>query len=114
MDRDEERARVFLTAVDRTGDPMHTSEAVVAQVWRDGTRQPRLAAVLKATTVHPLDDGRAVGRRLAMASTADVVDAHVVLLGAGLSQAVLTGNPEDLLALAVPLGPTGPEIVSWP
>lgn len=113
VDRAEERARVLLTAAQRTQEPLHTSEAVAAQVWRDGTRQARLASVLKAVQVHPLEDGRAVGRLLGLAGVSDVVDAHVVLLGAGLSQTVLTSDTGDLEALAAPLGPTRPSIAAW-
>lgn len=67
----------------------------MAQVWRDGARQARLTTVLKAVQIHPLDDGRAVGALLAASGLADVADAHVVLLGAGLAQRVLTGDPGD-------------------
>ncbi|MGI9016260.1 MAG: twitching motility protein PilT [Euzebya sp.] len=114
VDRDEEHSRVFLTAAHRAGESLHTSEAVVAQVWRDGARQARLASVLKGLHVHPLDDGRAVGRLLAMAGGADVVDAHLVVLGAVLCQPILTGDAEDLRALAAPIGRAGPAILSWP
>ncbi|HVL99859.1 MAG TPA: PIN domain-containing protein [Egibacteraceae bacterium] len=113
VDRDEERARVFLTAAERAGEPLHTSEAVVAQVWRDGARQARLAAVLKAIEVHALDDGRAVGAMLARSDGSDVVDAHVVFLGAALSQRVLTADPGDLQIIAGAMGRTQPDILVW-
>lgn len=113
VDRGEEQARVFLTAARRADEPLHTSEAVVAQVWRDGARQSRLAAVLKALAIHPLDDGRAVGALLAASDRDDVGDAHVVLLGAGLTQHVLTSDPGDLKAIATSLGAAGPEITAW-
>jgi hypothetical protein len=113
VDRDEERARAFLTAAKRTGEPLHTSEAVVAQVWREGARQARLASVLKAVQVHALDDGRAVGALLAMSGGSDVVDAHVVFLGAALSQRVLTGDPDDLQSIATAMGRSQPDILAW-
>ena len=113
VDRDEERARAFLTAAQRTGEPLHTSEAVVAQVWRDGARQARLAAVLKGIQVHALDDGRAVGALLARSGGSDVVDAHVVFLGAALSQRVLTGDPGDLKIIATVMGRSQPDILGW-
>lgn len=113
VDRDEERARIFLTAVKRSDEPLHTSEAVVAQVWRDGARQARLAAVLKGVDVHALDDGRAVGALLARTGVNDVVDAHVVLLGMALTHAVVTGDPDDLRRIATALGPSKPDIVAW-
>jgi hypothetical protein len=113
VDRDEERARVFLTAAHRSGEPLHTSEAVVGQVWRDSARQARLASVLKGLAIHPLDDGRAVGRLLAMTGGSDVIDAHLVVLGVSLSQKILTGDPDDLRALAAPIGRAGPSILPW-
>lgn len=113
VDRDEERARVFLTAAKQAGEPLHTSEAVVAQVWRDGARQARLASVLKGIEVHALDDGRAVGALLARSGGSDVVDAHVVFLGAALSQRVLTGDPGDLEIIATAMGRSQPDIVMW-
>lgn len=113
VDRNEERARVFLTAAQRAGEPLHTSEAVVGQVWRDGARQARLASVLKGITVHALDDGRAVGALLARSGGSDVVDAHVVFLGAALGQRVLTGDPVDLEIIATAMGRSQPDILAW-
>lgn len=113
VDRDEERARVFLTAAKRTGEPLHTSEAVVAQVWRHGARQARLAAVLKGVEVHALDDGRAVGALLAGSAGSDVAAAHVVFLGAALSQRVLTGELGDLEIIATAMGRSQPDILDW-
>ncbi len=113
IDRGEERARVFLTAAQRLGESLHTSQSVIAQVWRSGARQARLAAVLKGVVVHPLDDGRAVGALLGHSRSDDVVHAHIVLLGAALTQRVLTGDSDDLTAIATTMGSAGPEIVAW-
>lgn len=104
---------MFLTAATRTSEPLHTSEVVVAQVWRDGARQARLAAVLKGVSIHAFDDGRAVGSLLARSGGSDVVGAHVVLLGAALTQSVLTGDREDLASIAAPLGHSAPDIIAW-
>lgn len=113
VDRDEERARVFLAAAQRAGEPLHTSEAVVAQVWRDGARQARLASVLEGIAIHALDDGRTVGALLARSGGSDVVDAHVVFLGAALRQRVLTGDPGDLETIATAMGRSRPDILVW-
>lgn len=113
IDRGDERARVLLTAARRLDEPLHTSEAVVAQVWRDGARQARLESVLKGIEIHSLDDGRAVGALLARSGDNDVVDAHIVFLGAALSQRVLTGDTADLRSIATAMGSSRPDIVAW-
>jgi hypothetical protein len=114
VDRDERTARAFLTAAHRSGTALRTTEPVVAQVWRNGTRQARLAAFLQTITIHPLDDGRPVGQLLAQARTSDVVDAHLIITAVRLRDAVLTGDPHDLRALAEALGPAAPTIHAWP
>lgn len=114
IDRSDDAARSFLTAAERAGAPLHTTHPVLAQVWRDGSRQARLAAFAKTLVVHPLDDGPAVGRLLALSGSSDVVDAHVVLLALRLGDAVITGDPRDLETLASPLGPAAPTIHHWP
>lgn len=114
VDRHEPRASGAIASLRAAGAHIRTSEPVVAQVWRDGVRQVRLARVLHDVEVHPLDDGRAVGRLLAIAGTSDVVDAHLVLLGAKLGDAIVTGDPEDLQHLADALGPAAPTIHAWP
>ena len=114
VDRDERTARAFLTAAHRSGTALRTTEPVVAQVWRNGTRQERLAAFLQTITIHPLDDGRPVGQLLAQTRTSDVVDAHLIITAVRLRDGVLTGDPDDLRALAEALGPAAPTIHAWP
>jgi hypothetical protein len=114
VDRNERAAKQVLEALDRSGGVARTSEPVIAQVWRDGARQAVLAGALRNVMVHPFLDGREVGRLLGRTGTSDVVDAHLVLLGAQLGEPVLTGDPDDLQRLAAALGPSGPTIHAWP
>lgn len=114
VDRSEKPAHAFLAAADRSGTVLHTTHPIVAQVWRDRPRQARLAAFLKAITVHPFDDGRPVGRLLAQARTADVVDAHLVICAVRLGHDILTADPDDITTLATPLGSSAPVIHAWP
>jgi hypothetical protein len=76
---------------------------VVAQAWRGGSRQARLARFLRLATVTvvPLDEpeARAAGALCGNASTADVVDASVVICALARDHAVLSSDPEDLAAL---------------
>lgn len=114
IDRSERAARTFLTAAARSETTLHTTHAVVAQVWQQGSRQARLSAFLKTITIHPLDDGRPVGQLLAQTRTADVVDAHLVITAVRLGHDILTGDPDDLTALSAALGPAAPTVHPWP
>ncbi len=67
---------------------LHTTQPVVAQVWRGGSRQARLAASLKTISIHPLDDGRPIGQLLAQSKASDAVDAHVVIPGDLMPQSI--------------------------
>lgn len=93
---------------------MHSTHPVVAQVWRDGSRQARLSGFLNTITIHPLDDGRTVGRLLAQTRTSDVVDAHLAICAARLGHDVVTSDFEDLTRLTTVLGPAAPIVRSWP
>ena len=114
IDRSERSAHTFLTAASRSETALHTTHPVVAQVWRNGSRQARLAAFLKTITIHSLDDGRPVGQLLAQTETSDVVDAHVVITAVRLGHDILTGDPDDLTTLSAVLGPASPTVHAWP
>ena len=76
---------------------------VVGQVWRDGSRQVRLARLLGSDLVDvvPLDDARAraAGQLCGVAGTRDVIDASVVLWARQRGQGVLTADADDLKRL---------------
>ncbi len=114
VDRDENIARVFLHTANTSGIPLHTTHPVVSQVWRNGSKQARLASFLKIITIHPFMDGKSVGRLLGQADSSDPVDAHLVALAMRLNDDILTGDPDDLGQLAATLGQHGPTIHSWP
>ena len=81
------------------GGPLHAPAGVVAQVWRDGRRQARLARLLGgAVEVAPLDrdEAKAAGVLRGRSWTTDVVDASVVLLARRHRAVVLTSDPDDL------------------
>lgn len=83
------------------GAPLHTPAAVVAQVWRDGRRQARIARLLGsgAVNVTLLDqpEAQAVGVLCERSRTSDVVDASVALVARRHAAKVLTSDPDDLL-----------------
>ncbi len=76
---------------------------VVAQVWRNGRRQARLARLLgsRVVEVEVLDDARAraAGQLCGVSRTSDVIDASVVLCARARDQGVLTSDPDDLRRL---------------
>jgi len=74
---------------------------VLAQAWRS-PRQARLAQVVKACFVEPLEESLAktAGELLGRAKVSDVVDAAVVAGAAGRGDVVLTSDPRDLRRLA--------------
>lgn len=113
VERGEASAQAFLVSHAKD-QRWHSTHPVVAQVWRDGARQARLATFVKTLTVHPFDDGPAVGQLLARSATSDVVDAHLVAVAARLDLEVLTGDPDDIAAVGTHLGDKAPVVHRWP
>ena len=114
IDRSERTAHTFLAAATRSDTVLHTTQPIVAQVWRNGSRQARLSAFLKTITIHTFDDGRPVGRLLAQTKTSDVVDAHLVIIAVRLGHDILTGDPDNVTTLTAVLGPAAPTVHAWP
>lgn len=78
---------------------------VLAQVWRGGP-QANLSRLLAGCRVTPLDESlaRAAGSLCGQAGTSDVVDASVVVLAHAMHAPVVTGDADDLNALASAAG----------
>jgi len=76
---------------------------VLAQVWRGGGRQARIARLLRAsnTSVVPLDAKLAlrVGARCAATRTADIVDVSVAICASDRGHPVITSDPDDIAAI---------------
>lgn len=90
-----------------TGRVPFVPTVVVAQAWRDGKRQARLAKFLRACNeleVITSDDARRVGWLLAKSGTADVVDGYVVLTALHFRARIVTSDPRDLKLLTEVLG----------
>ncbi|HUY30247.1 MAG TPA: hypothetical protein VMV02_04550 [Acidimicrobiales bacterium] len=100
IDRRDRRVGALLRVLQRAGVPVCTSAGVVAQVWRRGRTQANLARLLSGVDVAAIDDvaGRRIGELLGASGTADLVDAHVALLG-GPGDRILTSDPGDIGAL---------------
>lgn len=82
VDRGDPDMHDKIEAALRVGDPVRTSPNAVAQVWRDGGKQARLAKALRMIEVEPITraDGCRAGELLGATRTKDVVDATVALL----------------------------------
>jgi predicted nucleic acid-binding protein len=76
---------------------------VLAQAWRGGGRQARIARLLSAsnTSIVPLDTKLAlrVGARSAATRTADVVDVSVAICASDRGHPVITSDPDDIAAI---------------
>ncbi|MDQ1426078.1 MAG: hypothetical protein QOD72_3576 [Acidimicrobiaceae bacterium] len=83
-----------------------TTAPVVAQASRS-PRQVQLRRFLRGCDVVAFEatQPHTVGALLAKAETTDVVDAHLALTAARTSGVVITGDPNDLQALATHVRP---------
>ena len=102
LDRGDKRAWGWLTrAVDRGEAPL-VSAAAVAEAWRGGRRQARLAAALQVCDVRIVDQPLAprAGEALATTGGEDPVDALVAATAAADGALLVTGDPDDMRAFA--------------
>lgn len=99
-ERNGERIRALVQLATAGEVTLRTSSAVVAQAWRGGSRQARLAKLLASGTLdeRPLDPpaGRRVGVLAARTGASDVVGGHVASLALGRPARVVTSDPDDL------------------
>lgn len=76
---------------------------VVAQAWRGGARQVRIAKLLQlqVTSIVALDAKLAlrVGARCAATGSADVVDVSVAICAGDRGHPVITSDPDDIAAI---------------
>ncbi len=105
IDRGGQDMRALLRRARAHGWPIVIPTGALAQAWREGTRQARLAAFLGARhdspVLHPLDGtvARAAGELCGRTGVADVIDASVVLCSRSHGYHVVTSDPRDLAGL---------------
>jgi predicted nucleic acid-binding protein len=103
FERNERRMVAIVARALEHHDQLLVPAGVVAQAWRDGTRQTRLARLLGSPVceVLVLDDrqARAAGQLCGLADTADVVDASLAVVARERGARVLTSDPDDLRRL---------------
>ena len=100
FERNDSRVGTLIEAAAAHRGVLHTPAAVVAQVWRDGSRQARLARLIgsSAVRVQPLDlqEAQATGVICGLRASKDIVDVSVVILARRLGARVVTSDPDDL------------------
>lgn len=103
LERGDPRVRALLRRATDNGVALAVPAGVIAQAWRGGPRQARVARLLgdPEVQVPPLDDAtaRAVGLLCSRSGHADIVDVHVALHARERDQAVVTSDPDDLRAI---------------
>ena len=100
IERGDRNVAAMLAAAAKDGTEARTSSTCVAQVWRNPTRQARLARALVGFVECDLDTqaARDCGVLLARSDTADIADAAVSLLASD-GDTLLTSDPEDIKRL---------------
>ena len=103
FERNERRVVAIVTRALEHHDPLLVPAGVVAQAWRDGSRQTRLARLLGSPLceVLVLDDrqARAAGQLCGVADSTDVVDASVAVAARDRGARVMSSDPDDLRRL---------------
>jgi predicted nucleic acid-binding protein len=103
FERNDRRVTVFVREARRNGGRVVVPAGVVAQVWRDGRRQARLAWLIRsaACEIVALDGAQAriAGQLLGVSGTTDVVDASVAVLARRRQLPVFTSDADDLRRL---------------
>lgn len=103
LERGDARVRALLRRALEVGAALDVPAGVVAQAWRGGPRQARVARLLgdPSVRVPPLEDvtARAVGLLCGRSGHSDIVDAHVALHARKQDQTVVTSDPDDLRAI---------------
>jgi len=100
-DRNDRRAWAEHRARLEAGQIPVVTSPVVAQASRS-PRQVTLRLILRGCDIVPFapQDAHDVGSLLNKSRTADVVDAHVVIVASRVGPIVLTSDPDDLRLLA--------------
>lgn len=100
LERGNPRVRALLQRAVENSLALSVPAGVVAQAWRGGPRQARVARLLGDPSVHVavLDDvtARAVGLLCGRSGHADIVDVHVVLDARDRDHVAVTSDPDDL------------------
>jgi hypothetical protein len=95
---------VLLEQAEERGNAVVIPASALGQVWRGGPKAARLARLVEASRVDPLDEPRAkeVGLRLGDRGGSDVADAHVICCAVEREAVVATSDVDDMDLLVEP------------
>ena len=103
VERGDRRVLRLLELIVAAGGALEVTAGVIAQSWRDGARQARVARLLGSADVVLADldaeTARAVGVMCGRTGVPDVVDGHMALHARRRGLAVVTSDPKDIAAL---------------
>ena len=103
LERGDPKVRALLRRAVENGVGVAVPAGVVAQAWRGGPRQARVARLLgdPLVRVPSLDEStaRAVGLLCGRSGHSDIVDVQVALHAREHGQTVVTSDPYDLRAI---------------
>lgn len=103
VERNDKRVGSLLEAAVAIGGDIDIPAAVLAQVWRGGPRQARLARLVSLKEVRfPVIDrdlAQIIGQVVGLTGHRDVVDVHVAVNARVHGHAVLTSDPDDIRAV---------------
>lgn len=99
IERGDRRVLRLLEVASAAGYLVDVPVGVIAQTWRGGSRQARLARFLRLDDVRFADLDRltaqAIGELCAVTGSDDVVVTHVALHARRVGLAVVTSDPDD-------------------
>lgn len=103
LERADRRIRALLDLAWRANARVVIPVGVLAQVWRDGSRQARIARLLGSPAISfeilDVEGARACGVLCGRARSADVIDASVVLSALRHRAVIITSDEADLRRL---------------
>ncbi|OGQ23698.1 MAG: hypothetical protein A2138_11785 [Deltaproteobacteria bacterium RBG_16_71_12] len=100
FEKNDRRVRTLIELAVAHRGVLLAPAAVIAQVWRDGAKQVRLARLIGSGAVEvvplTLEEAQGVGAVCGQRAARDIVDASVCLLARREGAVVVTSDPDDL------------------
>jgi predicted nucleic acid-binding protein len=98
---DDRRIRSLHQTCLEEGRAVVVPTPVLTQAWRDGSKQARLARLLRGCVIEPTPEGvaRHAGVLLGRVGATDAVDAIVVACALRHGASIVTSDPRDLSVL---------------